>query len=193
MVRRSERATSTGYYTPSAQSRHRYPKLVFVRRMAEIIPRHVKVVDLGAATGFVVTLFRMMDRHYCFGLDGTPGIEGISEGAVYEQDLTGDVSRYQGAADWGLFIEVGEHVPKKLETRLIHNIGQIVREGLIVSWSESTTGIAHVNPMKADDVRTLFVRAGWRVDEDATAYLRQPIAGWRRYHLRKLWVFRRDA
>jgi hypothetical protein len=133
-----------------------------------ILPSKASVVDIGAGTGRLVKHLR--ERGFnIVGLDGTPGIETVSEGMVMECDLTGDCSKFKSYADWGLFFEVGEHVPVEYEQKLIDNVSSIPREGLIFSWAiPGKKGFGHCNCRPVEYVVSEFAKRGWKIDESAT-------------------------
>lgn len=60
--------------------------------------------------------------------------------------------------DWVLSIEVAEHVPAQSTERMIRTWEKLCRLGLIVSWSEDTKGIGHVNPLPFETVTSLIER-----------------------------------
>lgn len=144
----------------------------YVEGICSTIPAGKTVIDLGAGCGHFVRALR--ERGYeAYGLDATEGILEITNKLVGPIDLTRNCAVYHGAVDWALFLEVGEHVPKDLEQKLIDNVARIPREGLIVSWSiHANRGIGHVNPQRPKYVAAEFAKRGWTVDEEATAKLR---------------------
>ena len=159
----------------------------------DLIPRDRSVVDIGAQQGKVIEVFK--DRGYeVFGLDGIPTIERDTGGLVRWCDLTGDCSEFYQSADWGLFFEVGEHVPREFECALFDNVAKIPREGLVVSWAHEGLGMGqrrHVNCRVQVYVASEFARRGWFVDEEATVLLRGKVS--HRVLLKeRIMVLRRD-
>ena len=77
--------------------------------------------------------------------------------------------KFYRAADWGLFIEVGEHIPTEFEYKVFNTVSEIARTGLIVSWaSPGQRGYKHINCHDADYVVDQFSRRRWELDEEAT-------------------------
>jgi len=140
----------------------------FFTSLASVIPPSRTVIDLGAGIGECVMALRRLG-YEATGLDGTPGIDDLTDGMIQWADLTGDCGRYFGKADWGLFLEVGEHVPVDYEGDLIGNVSRIPREGLIVSWaSPGRTGRGHVNCRPPDYVADRFAERGWAFHRRST-------------------------
>jgi 2-polyprenyl-3-methyl-5-hydroxy-6-metoxy-1,4-benzoquinol methylase len=163
--------------------RKRKPDENLLRAIEAIIPKDQAIVDLGAGIGIYTKALRDLG-YKADGYDGTEDIEALTDEMVKWCDLTKDVSyllinkdtmkpgsfvwppitRY----DWGLFLEVGEHVPAELETKLIRNVCSIPREGLIVTWSDSTRGYKHVNPRIPLYVASQFALRNMVVNEELT-------------------------
>lgn len=145
--------------------------------VTSIVPPGKSVVDIGAGPGYYVRALR--DRGYrAIGLEGMEGVHEVSGGLVREVDLVDDCSEFHGAADWGLFCDVGEHVPKKFERTLIDNVSRIPTEGLIVTWAVPgregrARGSPHVNCRTPEYVAGEFGRRGWRMDWRATKWSRR--------------------
>ncbi len=128
-----------------------------------IIPAGQTVIDIGAGNGKYVKALR--DAGYAVtGIDGTPDIGKETDGLVDRADLTEDCSEFFGMADWGLFLEVGEHVPLEYEQKMIDTVSRIPTAGLIVSWSDGR-GCGHVNKRPPDYVAAEFARRGWALDK----------------------------
>ena len=172
-----EHVGSTGYYLPVLLKRRKrwQANEPILRRLKMVLRRHrpTTVVDIGAGSGAYVRALRELG-HKAWGLDGTPGIEEITAGDVLEQDLVLDCSAHFDSANWGIFIEVGEHVPKEFEQTLIDNVCRIPTQGLIVSWNPSKrVGIRHVNPRTNTYIACEFGRRDWQVDEAMTRKIRK--------------------
>ncbi len=154
-------------------------------KITSIIPPGKTVIDMGAGAGNAVRALHKWG-YEALGLDSTLGIEDIRGGEVLWADLTGDCGRFHATSDWGLFTEVGEHVPRELESKMMDNVCAIPKEGIIASWARPVNrGFGHVNCQELDYVRKLFERRGWWLDADATAEYNK------RQRKRKLYVFRR--
>lgn len=171
----------TGYYLPNLLNRRKRwtTHEPILRRLKRVLKyyRPTTVVDIGAGSGAYVRALRD-EGHTVWGLDGTPGIEEITNGDVLEQDLVKDCSAHFNSAKWGLFIEVGEHIPKEFEQTLIDNVCSIPTDGLVVSWNPSRRcGICHINPRTNTYISCEFGRRGWRVDEGITQKIRRKKGG----------------
>ena len=166
----------------------RYTKGTIVRLISEVVPYNESIVDIGAGSGEFVKDLCIMG-YDVFGLDGTPKIQEITNGDVHRVDICGDCSRYYRCADWGLFLEVGEHISKHTQDEAIRQVCAIPKKGLIVSWANSKSrGRGHVNCKAPKDVIKLFVSRGWLYDSKTSDYVNRKIRRVRRHHL----VFRRE-
>lgn len=151
----------------------RYYKPRLLVAFQRVLSKEKSVVDLGAGPGRYVRALRNSGYKKVVGIDATEGIEDVSQGLVFRQDLTGDCIEIFGAWDWGLFIDVGEHIPLEQEQQLIYNVSSIVRKGLIVSWGlPGTRGRGHVNCRTSEYIASQFTRRGWFVDDSLTRKVR---------------------
>ncbi len=83
--------------------------------------------------------------------------------------MTGDCSEIHKSADWGLFLNVGEHVPFGHEEVLIKNVASIPKSGLVVAWGDPKT--KDKNPLNRQYdywVANRFGKYGWLVNGDWT-------------------------
>ncbi len=78
-------------------------------------------------------------------------VSQISKGAVTYLNLAANetIPTWLGDQrfDWVLSIEVAEHVPREHSENMIRTWDSLARYGVIMSWSEDTQGIGHVNPV----------------------------------------------
>ena len=194
----TDEARPPGTYPLKVQSKHKNsigPRQLTrahaeAERLAAVIPVGSSVIDIGASIGAIVK--ELKDLGYeSMGIDGTPGIEQLTDGLVQWADLTGDCSRFHGIADWATFIEVGEHVPQEFEQQLIDNVSKIPRKGLIASWASPGQQFRgyHINSRTIEYVQGEFTRRGWVIDEQATKLIRQG----RSRRKRILTVYRRQS
>lgn len=141
-----------------------------------VIPKGKSIIDIGASIGRYFPYFEEAGYNVS-GIDGSVGIEKITNGRVSHFDLTSPhVHDLHSVADWGLFIEVGEHIPKKFEDTVIDNVCQMPREGLIIAWAnENAIGRDHVNCHDENYVVEQFSRWGWVVDNNLTAKARDKL------------------
>ena len=107
------------------------------------------------------------------GFDGAPGIGKLTSGLVKHADLTKDLSL--GCADIVLCLEVAEHIPATFESTLLSNLNRHNAKGLILSWSEHTGGLGHVNPRPASYVEQRLKGLGYVLNVTATHKLRRAV------------------
>ncbi len=152
--------------------RHKNP--VAYNAVVATVPAGKSVLDVGSGWGhYVVPLAEAGYR--ARGIDGTPGIAELPEsrGLIDEVDLeSDDCRRFFGRWDWALFLEVGEHIPRRHEQSLIDKVASIPTEGLIVTWAPGSKGHGHVNCRTDVWVAQQFIRRGWEVNEEATERFR---------------------
>lgn len=138
-----------------------------------VIPAEASILDMGASTG--QSVFVLREHGYQIrGVDASNDIEIITSGLVVQRDLTADCSDLHGSVDWGLFVEVGEHVPKEYESQLIEQVCSIPTEGLIISWATPRQSwfAGHVNCQEESYVLEQFKQHGWINDKEATKLFR---------------------
>ena len=148
--------------------------------IASVIPKGSTVIDIGVGIGMGVELLR--ERGFVAeGIDGIPNIEEHTKGLVRWYDLTSRYVQISRVADWGLFLEVGEHIPEEYEDLVFRNVAAIPKSGLIVSWAEQHQGGVgtkkHVNCLSQVYVASQFAKQNWFVDETDTMFLRQHVSG----------------
>ena len=155
----------TGFYSKDVliQERKARIKNVFPG-LAKIIPKNESIIDLGSAVGRYVKGLRELG-YTIDGVDGAEDVEEISGGLVTRLDLTKSVDSLKGKYDWGLFSEVGEHVPVELEKVLIDNVCSIPIKGLIVSWADPTGSKkrGHINCRELLYVALQFSLREWQL------------------------------
>ncbi len=145
-----------------------------IKALSYLIPKNESVIDIGCHKGVYVQALKEQG-YEAFGIDGICDIENKTNGLVKWCDLTADCSEFFQSADWGLFLEVGEHVPKEFECSLFDNVSAIPRKRLVVSWAHINVGIGkhkHINCRTQVYVASEFSRRGWFVDDEATIELR---------------------
>lgn len=83
--------------------------------------------------------------------DGNPATPKITDGLGEVLDLTSDFDF--GPRDWVICLEVGEHIPKEYESKLLDNITKHASKGVIMSWAvPGQKGTGHVNLQPNDYV-----------------------------------------
>ena len=138
-----------------------------VRVFLDLWPEPTSIVDLGAGEGRHVRVLRELG-HNAFGIDGSPGIEQLTEGLVQTLDLSVKGAIREPMADWAICIEVGEHVPRECEEAFIANVAASARCGLLCSWATpGQRGRGHINCRTPEWVASRF-GALLLFDEDQT-------------------------
>lgn len=164
-------------YSPFAQAyelrRHpANPNLVAGIQL--VVPAGSSIIDIGAGMGVYVDALRSLG-YVANGIDGTRKIESITKGLVKRANLISEVdcAPFFHSAQWGLFSDVGEHVPPEHEDVLLDNVSRMPTDGLIVNWgSVGQRGRGHVNCHSSAYVANRFALRGWLVDEGLTTKLR---------------------
>lgn len=146
-----------------------------LKTILKIIPSGSSVIDIGAGRGRYVE--ELLKRGYVAkGFDGSPFVVEATEGRVERADLTGDLREYYRAAQWGLFIEVGEHVPEEFFDGMMAQLVLIPTEGMIVSWATpGQPGKGHINCKTPVFIASQFAIRGWLVDEESTKQARSTV------------------
>jgi hypothetical protein len=149
-----------------------------VEGIATLIHGRESILDMGAGHGRYVKALRELG-YDIKGIDGTPGIEVLSEGLVQEVDLAGGLRiDYVECADWGLCIDVGEHIQPDWEDVFFNNICRMIRSKIIISWGPpGCRGSGHVNCKTLVYVASEMARRKWFVNENLTV---QPTSRCRR-------------
>jgi len=185
------RDMTPGIYSNKKQRRYKdkEPNEALVRAIMEVVPKEESIVDLGAGCGWFVKRLRK-EGWTIDGVDGTPGIWSLSEKTVMEYDLLSD-RKLQFGYHWGLFSDVGEHVPREHEQKLIDNICKIPMKGLMISWGfPHERGYHHVNCRTQVYVACEFAKRGWMPDDELTQRARD--ASQHKFHHIRLFVATRQ-
>ena len=186
-----------GAYSTRKQRRYvdKVPNEHLVKAILEVVPKNDSIIDLGAGCGHFVKRLRT-ENYACTGVDATPDIESLSGGHVLERDLTvwpGSNLKNHRIFDWGLFSDVGEHVPKEYEQQLIDNVCRIPTKGLIISWGfEHERGYHHVNCRTQVYVACEFAKRGWWPDDELTILARDASGFWPRHNIRLFIARKKD-
>lgn len=189
---------STGIFDPKMQERfhrrNRFKLWGMIEVVEKFVSRDETIYDIGASHGHLTVKLKQAGFN-TLGLDGTPGIEQISEGAVLECDLT-TLKRGQVKfrSDWGIFINVGEHVPKQLEKALVEGVASIPITGLMVAWGDKDTPDKMVHNQRPDwYVASVFGLFGWLVNEEMTEEGRKLVGEYGRMDKRLLIMTRSEV
>lgn len=107
------------------------------------------------------------------GLDGNPTMSGPN---VIVHDLT---ERIPLKCDWGMCLEVGEHVPQKFESQLLDNITEACKSGLVLSWAiPKQPGYHHVNCRENEYIIKQVEKRGLRWLPEDSEILREAAGLW---------------
>lgn len=194
MARQKRSDKETGIYAAD-YARRRAERQGHDRRLlqaiTDVLPQGASVLDIGAGSGWLAAALREQG----WQADAYDGC-ALEEAGVKAWDLTKPHPNTDERWDWGLFIEVGEHIPARHQRRVAENITDALRHGLIVSYAlPGQRGLNHVSCRTPDEVAELFGRFGWETDAVATERARDAARGRRnREHgyEHKLLVLRRS-
>ncbi len=79
-----------------------------------------------------------------------------------------------GMFDYGLCIEVIEHIPQAREDYVFTNLRKMIRKGLVLSWAfPGQGGKDHVNEQPEEYQRALLRRYGFYINDEKTSELRR--------------------
>ena len=105
--------------------------------------------------------------------DGAPNTEETTKGVVRYVDLTLP-QFWLPRSDWVLCLEVVEHIPPAYESVVLDNVFRPALDGIVLSWASPTqAGFLHVNPRESQYVADTIEARGFRLDENATMWLRR--------------------
>ena len=132
------------------------------------------VLELGAGKGcYSAALRRTGLMTGVRAIDGAPGVAEMTGGLVHTADLTAELQL--GAADWVLCLEVAEHIPRAFEERLLANLDNHNRRGIVMSWSDNAGGNGHVNLRSNEWVVKRMADMGYAHDKQAEETLRRSV------------------
>ena len=170
----------TTEFSQHRQKRKRLdPKLLTA--VLDTIPIGSRIIDVGAGTGELVAALRE-HGYTARGVDGTPGIQSLTDGLVIQVDLAKSVHwpelfRDADKTQWATCLEVGEHLPREHELQFWFNLSNVATQGLMLSWARiGQRGRGHINCHQTYLVANRLGAHGWLVDESATEKARE-IAG----------------
>ncbi len=155
----------------------------------------ITVIDIGCGNGFYTNYInRERGPVVCYGYDGNPNTPQITNGSCGVMDFTQPLTTYS-EHNWGLCLEVGEHIPPEYEEIFFDNIDKLCKDGIILSWAvEGQGGDGHVNCHNNEYVIDKMNGMGFWYDESNTLLLRElctpyPFTGW--WFNNTLMVFRK--
>jgi cyclopropane fatty-acyl-phospholipid synthase-like methyltransferase len=148
------------------------------------------VIDFGCGMGQYVWHFLQAGIR-ARGSDGNPATRHITGGLCDVADLSKPFDlRYRW--DWGMSLEVGEHIPAEFEDAFLGNVTRHAARGLVLSWAvPGQPGLGHVNCRDNSYVIERLQQLGFAHDANASQMLRAAATLW--YFPHTLMVFRREA
>lgn len=136
------------------------------------------LVDIGCGFGQYVHFFNQHNID-CIGYDGNPltgtlaGKWEFAKDKCYVKDLSVPCT-FDSQSDWGLCLEVGEHIPKEYEDIFLNNLHACNKQGLILSWAvPGQGGTGHVNEQPNDYIKERLASMGYVNDSHAESFLRK--------------------
>jgi len=123
--------------------------------------------------------------------DGNPKTPEITDGLGKILDLTSDFDL--PLREWVICLEVGEHVPKHYETKLLDNICKHASTGVIMSWAVPfQKGHGHINCQSNEHIREQMADRGFSPYAQLEDRLRSVITRQCDYFSRTLMAFIKD-
>lgn len=96
----------------------------------------------------------------------------MTKGAVQYWNLVEDQDGHPRVYDYGMCLEVLEHIPKEFSASVLTTISKYVSKRLIMSWSSDREGIGHVNCKTEDEWVPWVEGFGWKHNEELTHFLK---------------------
>eukprot|EP00927_Polykrikos_kofoidii_P027767 TRINITY_DN24324_c0_g1_i1.p1 TRINITY_DN24324_c0_g1~~TRINITY_DN24324_c0_g1_i1.p1 ORF type:complete len:483 (-),score=61.49 TRINITY_DN24324_c0_g1_i1:74-1522(-) len=179
----ARRSPVTGAWGEEDYKHHIYSKCLSRGLGDFFLSRRVRsVMDLGAGLGYYTAALGSLGIDArCF--DGNPATSRLTAQLCGVLDLTASLSAVGAnasaeSAEYVLSLEVAEHVPKHLQSKLIDNLVARARRGLVLSWAiPGQGGYRHVNERSNEYVIELFKRKRFKFNAAASRELRKASAG----------------
>lgn len=115
------------------------------------------VADFGCGVGDYGKIIRKAGMG-CLSLDGNPHTQTLSYGFAVIADLTKPLELGIDF-DWGICLEVGEHIPAQHENILLENITRNSKVGIVLSWATvGQNGDGHINERPNNYIETLMLQ-----------------------------------
>lgn len=149
--------------------------------------------DFGAGVGqFASEIAPRLAHDFVYNAyDGAGNIEEYTNSYIRFADLSAPLDLPR--TDWVMSLEVGEHIPARLEGMFIRNLHRHNCKGIILSWGVlQQNGLHHINEHSNDYIYKIFTQLGYERDEIWEKRLRQERDnhGW---FVRSSLVFRRTV
>ncbi|CAD7929525.1 unnamed protein product [Amoebophrya sp. A120] len=130
------------------------------------------LADFGAGGGHYAKWLNDTGLLTAFAYDGIQGVTDVTKGAVQYWNLVEDQDGHPRTYDYGMCLEVLEHIPKEFSGSVITTISKYVKNRLIMSWSSDREGIGHVN-CKGEEEWVPYVESfGWKQNKELTFMLK---------------------
>lgn len=141
--------------------------------LRHVLPIDASVADFGAGSGHYSRWLNDTGLVSAFAFDGSPDISLVTRGAVAQVDLGKPLSLWR-KFDWGLCLEVGEHIPAELTPTFLSNLDAHVTEGLVISWAQpGLQALGSTNPQTESQVLSLLqAHTSLYLDQELTMKLR---------------------
>jgi len=132
-----------------------------------------RIWDLGCGLGYYLKELSENGFTGCVGVEADPPKQKVFN-LIYRHNLTTPMMSVQKGNV--ICLEVLEHIPKELESRVIKNINHCCDNFLILSWAvEGQPGYGHVNCKNNPEVISLFEKEGYILLEEDTLDARSVI------------------
>jgi len=136
------------------------------------------VLELGAGNGcYTKALYEAHTLKSIVAYEGASNVEEVTDFAVRWTDLTQPLPS-NDMFDWVLCTEVGEHIPPAYQDVFLHNVLDHALEGVVLTWSATTSGVGHVNAKANWEVINMLADRSFSLDVGATVAMRRMAHGW---------------
>lgn len=112
-----------------------------------------------------------------YAYDGIEGASEVTKGAVQFWDLAKNVTdpeeQHPRIYDFGLCLEVLEHIPVDLSENVLKTISKHVSKSLVMSWSNDREGIGHVNCQPEENWIKTLEKHGFKLNKEKSAIIKQ--------------------
>ena len=107
-------------------------------------------------------------------VDGVANIEEVTRGIGPPGALVRYAHMCNASAerlpihDWVISFEVGEHLPSACLANYLTSLEGASTHGIVITWSQTTTGTCHINPRRPHMVAAAFPMLGYEIDRAAS-------------------------
>ena len=147
-----------------------------LRHVIDDLKADRKLADFGAGGGHYAKFFNETGLVQAYAYDGIEGVEEVTKGASRHWNLAAkNQAPHWTTYDYGMSLEVLEHIPEALEEDVIATISKNVRRSLVMSWSNDREGIGHVNCKSPEEYRKIVEKYGFKFNPEKTDKVREMI------------------